>query len=645
MAAAASGFAALPPLPPERERRGGWLAALRQAYLEAPDELQLWLPLAWQAHELDLTEQSQGAEADACSLDLVLLLCELLLQERRFDAVTRLLELALSWPVAADEQIAQAALLGLQCRMHWLFQRHGEALHCLARLTELTQHKAAPLAQAHQRRAFAQSLFAQREYRRAIELYHEAIALHRQAEPHGAWISMYSLIAAAQRSLGNSDAMLQAFRKNADEAAKQRRWWAASNACTGIAEEYAERGELALAEQALAEAQAFAERPSQRPLWLEKELWAVDAVCAALRQDHARAVAMMKRVIAHSDSSSWRDKSRRLRQLVPWQLRLGQAADAIATLEQAHALELEEAHEVDRKELASRLQRVELEHARAEQLRNAQHAAVLEARNQALERALAVQHELQTELIEASKLATLGHLLAGMSHELNTPLGVTLTAVSTVADLSRQLGSQIKQGSISRREFVQGLGQCENGAELARNNLERALELIATYRQLDSQPRHELWAQAQLDELIRSTWARSVDPRSALQLQVDADLRVPVHQEALCEILRQLFQNVERHAYPPGSSGQVLVQAQRLGETVSLSVTDQGRGIAPDFLPRIFDPYESTQFGQGRSGLGLFVARAAAVQGLEGKLRASSQPGLGCRFELSWPIGSLTRPA
>lgn len=636
--------AALASHPPLRADRLGWLEALRQAYLQAPDELQLWLPPTRQAHDQDLLEQSQGTAADEYSLKLNLLLCELMLHERRFDAVDELVCQALDWPIVQQHPALHASLLGLQCRMHWLFQRHGEALQALGQLTELSQRSPLPLVVVHQRRALAQSLFAQREFERAIALYREAIAMHLELEASGSWLSMYSLIAAAYRSLGQTEPMLQAYEDNAREAIQQRRWCAASNACTGIAEELAERGDIARAEAMLARAQELASRVSQTPLWLDKELWAVQAVCAALKQQHGQAVALMRQVIAHSESSSWRDKSRRLRQLVPWLQAQGLADEALKTIEQAHALELQEAHEAGRKELASQLHRLELEHARAEQLRNAQHAAVLEARNEALERALALQHELQTELIEASKLATLGHLLAGMSHELNTPLGITLTAVTTVADLSRQLGVQLSQGSMSRREFLHNLGQCESGAELARSNLERALALIATYRQLDAKPSHALWAELRLDELVRSTWSRSIDPRSALQLEVDAALSVPVHQEALCEVLRQLFQNVERHAYPAGATGRVRVEATRQGDSVLLSVSDQGCGIAADFLPRIFDPYESTQFGQGRSGLGLFVARAAAVQGLEGKLRASSQPGQGCRFELSWPIRSMARP-
>jgi signal transduction histidine kinase len=81
----------------------------------------------------------------------------------------------------------------------------------------------------------------------------------------------------------------------------------------------------------------------------------------------------------------------------------------------------------------------------------------------------------------------------------------------------------------------------------------------------------------------------------------------------------------------------VQVQARIDGEQTMLTVSDNGRGIDSQLLPRIFDPYVSSQFGKGRSGLGLFVARAAAGQRMRGKLRVQSSPGLGSRFELVWP--------
>ena len=623
----------LPATMPDPSQRTAWLQEQWRCYAEEPESATALLQSA-----LNLYANVAQEPPSEFGVLLTLFLCELQLQVRQHDNLAALIDHALAWVELGVARQERIALLSLQCRMHLFEQRHGDALSSLAQLTELTRHSVNPLELAQHRRALAQTLFAQRDYRRALELYRETVALHRLAGDPSGWVGLLAHIVGTHRALGERAEVLSAYVEYGAEAVKQRRWMLASQASAGIAEEYATNGASASAEQALADAREYANRPDSVPDWLQVEIWAAEAICFATRQDLAGAVALMLQVIETCTHLAWYYKSRRLRQIVPWLLELGRPKEAAAALESAHRLELGEAHEVGRRELATRIRRVELEHALAEQARSAAQALEMAGRQQALAQALTRQHELQTELIEASKLATLGNLLAGISHELNTPLGNTLTAISTVVELSRQLGNSLRQGPLSRKGFERDIGLCEAGSALARRNIERALELIASYHKLNAAHGNEPWLTLQLDELIQTVWSRSVAPDTALRLAVDADLRVPLHLEALTEVLRQLFQNVERHAYAAEQAGLVQVHARIKAASILLTVSDSGHGIAAELLPRIFDPYVSTQFGKGRSGLGLFVARAAAGQGLHGKLRVQSSLGMGSRFELSWPL-------
>ncbi|MCV2422290.1 sensor histidine kinase [Paucibacter sp. DJ2R-2] len=618
---------------PSLIERSNWLKAQWHLYGEAPCSAEALIEPALRLYE----DQVLMERPSEFGVLLTLFLCELLQQVHRREEVATLVERALAWAGLDISRREKVALLSWQCRMHSFFQRQEEALTSLAQLSELTRNENDPLLLAQHRRVLAMSLFAQREYRHSIELYRETIELYRLSGDVCGWIGLFTLIAQLHRRLGERDAMLAAYIDCVAGAVAQRRWVEASNASTGIAEEYAERGEHALAERALKDARDLAGRASTLPVWMELELCATEAVLCALKEDKAGAVVLMRKAIESGKALGWRDMSQRLRQIVPWLLELRQGEEAVAALERAHGLELEAAHEVGRKHMAIQLRLLEVDHAKAEQARSATHASELAARNQALEQALAKQYELQTELIEASKLATLGSLLAGMSHELNTPLGTTLVAVSTLADMSRQLGNQVRQGTISRKGFERDIGACEQGAELARRSVESAIKLIESYQQLNATHSHEHWVEVQLDEVIRATWDRSIDPRSPLRIEVDANLCVSVHLEAFTEVLRQLLQNVERHAYAVDEPGVVQVQACVDGEQILLTVSDTGRGIDPELLPRVFDPYVTSQFGKGRSGLGLFVARAAAGQKMLGKLRVQSELGLGSRFELVWP--------
>jgi signal transduction histidine kinase len=194
------------------------------------------------------------------------------------------------------------------------------------------------------------------------------------------------------------------------------------------------------------------------------------------------------------------------------------------------------------------------------------------------------------------------------------------------------------EGKLGRASLTADLQALEEGSELALRNLERVLQHIAAYQELNPGLLATPPRPVDLAELVRQAWQRAVPPASPLQLVMDAELTVEVCADSLQAVLVELLLNVQRHAYPPGSAGEVRVQARQDGALLRLTVADNGRGIAPELLTRVFDPYVSTQFGRGRSGLGLFSAQALVATRLRGELLASSPLGQGARFEISWPL-------
>nr|WP_316642434.1 ATP-binding protein [uncultured Roseateles sp.] len=619
------------PAPAERQ---SWLQTQRASYLQEPC---LAVELLVPAQTLFAQVLTEGPSDFAVELGQHL--AELLGEAWRSEGIEAVLDEVLPWAERGFGASVRLAMTALRCRMHLRFGRLPAALALLEDLTRLCRLSSRTVDQAHRARVLGQALAAQQEYQRAIDCMGEAIRLYQQSGDRGRWVDLYVSKAFAHRALGDREAQLKTLQEGVSIAVAQERWVAACNALSGVAEEHVARGELALADAALAQGRDYLLRAGRGAERIEKELWAAEAAGLAARQDFAGAAALMQKVVAQSlDWSMRRQVVRRLKQLSPWLQQAGQTDAAMAALQQAHGLEMQEVRDASRQDTAVQLQRLELEHARAEQARSEAHGRELAVKNGALEQALQLQRELQGELIEASKFATLGTLLAGVAHELNTPLGSALTATTTIADLSRGLEEAIGDGAVSRSRLLAELRSCTQAAELSASNVERALALVASYKHMDTADEMEAPQEVQLQLLVRATWDRTIGPGSPLRLEVDTRLQLRLRARALAEVLAQLIQNVERHAYAPGVAGVVRVQARVETGRVLLSLGDEGCGIAPELLPRIFDPYVSTQFGRGRSGLGLFVAQLAVSQRLMGRIRAHSDPGAGCRFDLEWPL-------
>lgn len=626
------------PLPPATESQAcaDWLATERLAYAAEPCSAQQRL-----APTLALFQQVQAQGPSDLGVALALHLTDLQGELWRSEQIEPVLDAILPWLDQGFGQAQAVALLALRCRMHLRFGRLQPALALLEPLTRRVAAHPDPLDQAHCARALGGALSLQRQFEPAIQSMRQALALYRSCGEAGRWVDLYASISIAHRHLGQRQAEQAVLREGLDEAVAQRRWIAACNTGASLAEEWLIDGRDDEAAVLLQAAETYLERAGSGGERVAKELFAAQAALAWRRGEAGRAIALMQRVVADSRRFSMRRQVvHRLKQLSRWQLSAGQAEAALATLQDAHALEMDDTRESVLQDMVAEQRRIEVDHARQLQARAEAHAAELGQKAEALQQALDLQREMQAELIERSKLATLGHLLAGVAHELNTPLGSALTALSTVVDLSGELVGRLAEGAISRRHFSTELGRCQEGTELARRNVEQALALVQSYLHIDTRHRPEPLRRVSVARLVGAAWQRAMTPGTPLALHCQADLELDLPAEALTEVLLQLFQNTERHAYPAGQPGTVAVQAHLADGLLRLSVADQGRGITPELLPRVFDPYVSTQFGRGRSGLGLFVAQVTVVQRLHGRITAASAPGLGCRFEMELPVAS-----
>ncbi|SIR61547.1 Response regulator receiver domain-containing protein [Janthinobacterium sp. TND4EL3] len=255
----------------------------------------------------------------------------------------------------------------------------------------------------------------------------------------------------------------------------------------------------------------------------------------------------------------------------------------------------------------------------------------------------------QEELVRRDKLAALGALVAGIAHELNTPIGNGLVVATTMAERTRELQASFLDG-LRRSELGAYLAQASEADAIMLRNLQRAADLVSSFKQIavdraSSQRRHFLLRQF-VAELMLPLSTPLKAASLTLTQDVPEDLAMDSYPGPLGQVLGNLLENCLRHAFDGRSGGSIAVSARASddGQGIVLSVADTGVGISTDDLTHVFDPFFTTKLGSGGSGLGLHVAHNIVTGVLGGHIDASSSPA-GTTFTLLLPAVAPQSPA
>lgn len=250
----------------------------------------------------------------------------------------------------------------------------------------------------------------------------------------------------------------------------------------------------------------------------------------------------------------------------------------------------------------------------------------------------------QEELIGAEKLAALGSLVAGVAHELNTPLGNALVTASALHELAERTQEAALAGSIKKSAFQDFMQQMNDGASLMHKSLSRAVELIGSFKQVavdqESERRRSFDLHRMVQEVLDTLKPSIKKSDVRIVLAIPEGVEMESFPGPLGQVVMNLVNNALLHGLEGIADGVVEVSATISADrrSVTLRVADNGRGIAPEHLAHVFDPFFTTKLGQGGSGLGLAVSHRIATRVLGGRVRAQSQPGQGCSFELTIPL-------
>ena len=263
--------------------------------------------------------------------------------------------------------------------------------------------------------------------------------------------------------------------------------------------------------------------------------------------------------------------------------------------------------------------------------------------NGQLQEALTTLQHAQTELVRSEKLASLGSLVAGIAHELNTPLGNSLTVATALADATNDFLEEMKSGQIRRSVLNRYLVQASEASELLSRNLFRASDLITHFKQVavdqTSAQRRAFDLKENIEEIVLTLQPQFKHTPHRIEVDVPASIQLDSYPGSLGQVMTNLTLNALIHGLQDRPDGVIRIHAEPQGDDrVQITVSDNGCGIPPNHLPRIFDPFFTTRLGQGGSGLGLHIVYSIVTRTLGGFVDTHSVVGQGTTFTIDIPL-------
>jgi signal transduction histidine kinase len=259
------------------------------------------------------------------------------------------------------------------------------------------------------------------------------------------------------------------------------------------------------------------------------------------------------------------------------------------------------------------------------------------------ESALFELNSAQQNLIDAERLAALGGLVAGVAHEVNNPIGISLTVASSFARRAEMFEAELRSDAQLRRsqleEFVR---TSRDAAQQLEANLHRAGELIQSFKQVavdrSRAERRQFSLSEATDQIIASLRPVLKKAPITLSVEVPEGLVIDGYPGAYGQILTNLFLNAASHAFADGRSGAITISARSRGhDDVEIIFADDGAGMTPDVQRQAFDPFFTTRRNEGGTGLGLHIVYTLVTQQLGGRMMLDSRPGQGTTFRIIIP--------
>jgi two-component system autoinducer 2 sensor kinase/phosphatase LuxQ len=266
----------------------------------------------------------------------------------------------------------------------------------------------------------------------------------------------------------------------------------------------------------------------------------------------------------------------------------------------------------------------------------------LSVSNSKLEKAIKELRNTQEQLVETEKMSALGCLVAGVAHEINTPLGVAVTSSSHLTDLANELNQALSNGTISKQRFQDICDGINSSSELIIGNLQRASELVSNFKMVAVDQSYDEKRQIVLKQYLRDV-VNAMTPKTnkkniRVYLSGNDDLSFFTYPGSIAQVITNLIDNAMVHAFANCDSGEIKISFTKKKKNLELIFEDSGEGIDTTQVNKIFEPFFTSKRGQGGSGLGLSIIYNIITHRFNGRISCESHKGSGTRFVMLLPL-------
>ncbi|GLQ75790.1 sensor histidine kinase [Vibrio penaeicida] len=267
----------------------------------------------------------------------------------------------------------------------------------------------------------------------------------------------------------------------------------------------------------------------------------------------------------------------------------------------------------------------------------------LEEANHELSDTLSKLEETQESLIEAEKMASLGSLVGGVAHEINTPLGISVTATSFIDEKVNVLQTGFETGKLSKKQFSGAIESLKESAQILTANLSRAEQLVSSFKQVavdqSSESVYPFNVKENLEKVLLSLSHELKVANVSVEVDCPDNIHIESYPSCYIQIYTNLIANSIRHGFDEWSGDKnIFIHVSTNEENLIICYKDTGQGVDEQILKRIFEPFVTTKRGKGGSGLGANIIYNIVNQLLKGKIECSSELGHGAEFVITVPL-------
>lgn len=270
----------------------------------------------------------------------------------------------------------------------------------------------------------------------------------------------------------------------------------------------------------------------------------------------------------------------------------------------------------------------------------------LEKKNFELERAYAELQRTQEKLIQSEKMASLGRLVSGFAHEINTPIGIAVTASSSLYDAQRHISEMLSQEEVDEEELVSNLETVREASELTLANLRRAAELVKSFKRTSIDQSAETQRLFDICEVISDVIV-SLSSRfrqTGIEIITDCpgNINIYGYPGAISQILTNLMMNSLIYGFDDGKlSGKIIIDVESKHNMLYFDYADTGKGMDETALKHLFEPFFTTRRAKGGTGLGMYVCYNIVTSRLKGTITCESSPDRGVLFHIAFPLEKI----